>query len=1650
MKSIKNHKISLLLFGCIFPVILFSQNIITTAESNSTCPTEVLIPVSVKNFDSVAAISLALIYDTSILNYENYQNLHDSLVGGFAVINSSSDKVIISWASITPATVADNDTLLVLRFSSNEGSTTLIWDTITPGNCEYSDFNGTIIPSNYVNGNALVYSVPEIISHPSNSTITEGENASFAITAIGDGLNYQWQESTDGGTIWSDLSNSSPYSGVTTSTLNITNATIGMTGFLYRCVIGGECPPIVTSNYALLTVNPLPQLISTTAQTMTICNGIISVPITVNNCVGVGAISLTLAYNTSYVTYLGFQNLNPELSSGNTVINAIDGKIYFNWASLTEANIGNAILFELLLYASSGTSNLIWQDQIAGSCEYSDVFGNVINSDYFDGIITVQASPAITQHPESISVIEGENANFSISATGAGLFFQWQESIDGGSNWNDLSNTSPYSGVTTTTLNITGVIITMDTFLYRCVVNGTCPPSINSNSALLSVNPLPQLITTTAPTIATCPGGILLPITVEECEGVGAISLTFTYDTLVLSYSGYQNPHSELSSGVLVINSSEDKLIISWASLTAANIGNGTLLELNFSAQTGASGLEWFTQVEGNCEYSDIDGSLINSTYVNGNVTVHELPSITSQPLNSTIFEGENTSFSITASGTGLSYQWEESIDSSANWNSLTNTPPYSGVSTNTLSVTNAILGMNGYEYRCVVIGTCPPADTSISSLLTVEPPLQVIATTIGSVTTMTDTVSIPVMVIDCNGVAAISLTLDYDPVILEFIGYSNLYPDLSTGFLIVNSNDGHCIISWASITPANVGNDTLINLDFLTHVGSTDLIWDTGTPGNCEYSDSDGNIILSEYYNGNATIDGILLDMKVFFEGPFNVTQMEPNLNPDFLPLSQPYGTTPWNYTGSESVSSFPDPDIVGWILMELRETTGDASTATDTTVIARQAGFILNDGSLVRKNGFSPLDFKLIISHNLYVVIQHRNHLAVMSASPLTETGGIYYYDFSTGAEQAYGGANGHKELVSGIWGMTGGDGNADGQINMPDIINVWTWQAGNSGFLSGDFTMESQVNNIDKNEIWLPNNGDGAQPPLNKDEIPQLEWRFANPLVIHGWPALFQFDIELKCNELGTYHTQTQIYFNYDTLAFGSNIDGISQNPDINERINYSFLELMDPDKYLITNDANNTSDKYAIITQPIDESYPIPLSNLAEVDTNYKGFLRFQIEIQDQSQFAGISFNELLMDGGQYYFDIDSDTLPEKYIYPCLYENDLINDSLYPHPGIQENSLQFGYQFISSRMVVEDPNMLVICDEILDNLDFIRNTYGSMLRKIGPIWINGIGDWTTTEGYLFRMNNADTLFITGLSIYPQTPIDLLFGYQMISYLPEAPINTSEVFVDVLTNLDFVRNSAGQLCRKIGPIWVNRIGDMQPGEGYLGRMNSDDTLVYPALNKRIKRISDIKTEYFNFEGGNAADPVFTIYIEGLEIGDEVAAYDVDIMIGVMKVNSKNVFDNDLPIFSTLNSEHGFIAGNPIILKVWDASTQSLIPFEYSMADPYNEANMEKVYPFEDGEYSLIKITKGINNIENTNKNISIFPNPSEGIFNISIEGVSGKVQIKVFDVHGNDYRTFEIEGTRNIITEKLDLKELTTGVYFMSFSGKDFSRIKKIVIQ
>jgi hypothetical protein len=212
------------------------------------------------------------------------------------------------------------------------------------------------------------------------------------------------------------------------------------------------------------------------------------------------------------------------------------------------------------------------------------------------------------------------------------------------------------------------------------------------------------------------------------------------------------------------------------------------------------------------------------------------------------------------------------------------------------------------------------------------------------------------------------------------------------------------------------------------------------------------------------------ILDLTVFLEGPFNTSSFEMNtiLNQGaFIPLNQPYNAAPWNYNGTENVTNLP-PDIVDWVLVELRETSGGPETATSSTIIGRQAAFVTNFGKVVGLDGISYLRFDVSITNNLFIIIHHRNHLSVMNADALANFGGIFYFDFTGSVDYLYGGLSGSKD-IQGSAAMAAGDGNGDGVIDDNDKTISWGPECGKKGYFSSDFNMNQHVNNLDKNGYW-----------------------------------------------------------------------------------------------------------------------------------------------------------------------------------------------------------------------------------------------------------------------------------------------------------------------------------------------------------------------------------------------------------------------------------------------------------------------------------------------------------------------------------------------------------------------------------------------------
>jgi len=101
----------------------------------------------------------------------------------------------------------------------------------------------------------IISSATAITNNPSDATVSSGGNTSFTVIASNSPTGYTWEVSTDGGTIWNTITNGGVYTNATTATLNITSATLGMTGYKFRAKAINVCGTSAASAAAALTVS---------------------------------------------------------------------------------------------------------------------------------------------------------------------------------------------------------------------------------------------------------------------------------------------------------------------------------------------------------------------------------------------------------------------------------------------------------------------------------------------------------------------------------------------------------------------------------------------------------------------------------------------------------------------------------------------------------------------------------------------------------------------------------------------------------------------------------------------------------------------------------------------------------------------------------------------------------------------------------------------------------------------------------------------------------------------------------------------------------------------------------------------------------------------------------------------------------------------------------------------------------------------------------------------------------------------------------------------------------------------------------------------------------------------------------------------------
>lgn len=300
----------------------------------------------------------------------------------------------------------------------------------------------------------------------SQTTCTDS-SVSFSVNTSGSVLGYQWYNDAtllvDGGNI----------SGANTATLTLNPVALSDASSNYYCIVSGSCALPITSNSAELLVNEKVTITNQPQPTQTFCTG--------------ATATFSVVATGTGLSYQWYNGLVPLADGGN----------------ISGATAATLTLASLSLSDASNQYNCVVSGTSPCSALTSNNAALVVNE---SALITIQ--PTATQ-----TICAGSFADFSLTATGGGLSYQWYKGAT------MLVNGGEISGATTNSLTLNPITLADAATDYYCVVSNSCTAGLPSNNIALVVYEAPfipdqtltvcsedafdYIITNGSPTIAT-------------------------------------------------------------------------------------------------------------------------------------------------------------------------------------------------------------------------------------------------------------------------------------------------------------------------------------------------------------------------------------------------------------------------------------------------------------------------------------------------------------------------------------------------------------------------------------------------------------------------------------------------------------------------------------------------------------------------------------------------------------------------------------------------------------------------------------------------------------------------------------------------------------------------------------------------------------------------------------------------------------------------------------------------------------------------------------------------------------------------------------------------------------------------------------------
>lgn len=264
-------------------------------------------------------------------------------------------------------------------------------------------------------------------------------------------------------------------------------------------------------------------------------------------------------------------------------------------------------------------------------------------------------------------------------------------------------------------------------------------------------------------------------------------------------------------------------------------------------------------------------------------------------------------------------------------------------------------------------------------------------------------------------------------------------------------------------------------------------------------------NAILSGAYKTNALNDNIS-------ENDISDNLVMTSKLETFIPFTEPYTGLGFNHFGSGGGEQFDDnlvtqlasKKIVDWLLLEIRDKTNPS------IILETQSVLLLNNGQVIDTNG--NIDISIALEENAYyVTLRHRNHLAVMTETPVLVNKSSTPVDFTNNSTKTWG-SNAQREVASNVMALWAGNANSDDKIifsgndNDPTQLFFRILSNSSNGLVSPSYVMEGYFKedlNLDGKIILQGAGTDANIPFFNCIEHPENTNSYTNYFIVEQLP-------------------------------------------------------------------------------------------------------------------------------------------------------------------------------------------------------------------------------------------------------------------------------------------------------------------------------------------------------------------------------------------------------------------------------------------------------------------------------------------------------------------------------------------------------------------